>query len=147
MSVGLETRHQLCGTYHLLSTPGQERPLSLDLRLAAPELHRLPLSRRLSVDGEVHATGLATQQPVKGTLELGGLLDARLVYDLSFEADDGRPRRMHGELELEARRLLGSAGRVSGSVFENDVEVARVLLFAEPLKTLGKMLLDLRLSR
>ncbi len=147
MSVGLETRHELRGTYHLLSAPGEERPLSLALRLAAPEPHRLPLCRRLSVDGEIQAAGLATRQPVTGTLELGELLDARLIYDLNFEADDRRPRRMHGELELEVRRLLGSAGRVSGSVYEDDTEVARVLLYAEPLKTLGKMLLELRLRR
>jgi len=147
MSLGLETRHELTGTYHSLSAPGEERPLSLNLRLSAPELHRVPLCRRLEVDGEIHAAGMATHRPIAGTLELGELLDARLVYDLSFEADDGRPRRLHGDLELEARRLLGSAGRVSGSVFERDEEVARVLLFAAPLKALGKLLLQLRLRR
>lgn len=147
MSLGLETRHELTGTYHLLDAPGEERPLALNLRLSAPRLARLPLCRRLEVDGEIQAAGLATHRAVSGTLELGELLDARLVYDLGFEGDDGRARRMHGGLELEVRRLLGSAGRVSGSVFDRDEEVARVLLYAEPLKALAKLLLDLRLRR
>lgn len=137
MPVGFELEQRLAGTYHRLDSPGQELPLTLTLRIRVPGVSRLVLTPKAELSGTIDAEGLVTG-PIEGSLELKPAA-RKLVYDFRFMGDDGRPRRFHGEMELEARRPVATLTNLPGRIFDDSEEEARVLI----RMPLGEELLEL----
>ncbi|MFK7999403.1 MAG: hypothetical protein AB8H86_07390 [Polyangiales bacterium] len=143
MRLGMELHQCLEGTYHRLATPGDERPFSLelDIRLSA---RGLVTDRAGRLSGEVHAPGLVERASLEG--RFSAKLDGRVSYDFRFEADDAKTRRFHGESEWDLLRPKRSLERVFGRVFEDDEEMARVLLHTPLEQSLIQLLRSARPS-
>ena len=126
MAAGFEFRQSLSGAYHRLSAPGEEHPIQLDLHAKVP-FQDLMQQQRGRLLGELRAPGFAARSAIEGTVGLA-LRDAKLVYDFRFAADDGRPRRFHGETEIHFRRFVRTLEDVVGRVYDDEHEEARVIL-------------------
>lgn len=121
----LSVEQTVRGTYHRVAQPGEERAAELHLEYALTGA--LLRERRLALVGWFSAPGLAERAEVSGEARLE-LRRRRVVYELSFVADDGSERRFHGEVEVSARRALRSAEEIVGHVYRDESEEARVLL-------------------
>ncbi|MEM6956870.1 MAG: hypothetical protein AAF645_14345 [Myxococcota bacterium] len=139
MALGVRLRQKLEGTYHLLASPGDERPIALDLRIFI-EVAALR-TRRGSLSGHVHAPGLCEEAPIDGHFVMH--LDGRVRYDFTF----GSAHRFHGETEWTLLRPKRSLERVFGRIFEADDEIARVLLHTPLEQSLIQLLAGLRPAR
>ncbi|HJL04553.1 MAG TPA: hypothetical protein RMH85_02515 [Polyangiaceae bacterium LLY-WYZ-15_(1-7)] len=126
MALGFAFRQRLRGTYHRLSDPGVELPVSLDVAIELP-LGQLLRDGRGRLGGHFDAEGYATRARLEGTfgLDLG---KRKLVYDFHFPADDGRERRFHGETAFELRQPVRTMEDLVGRLYDEDREDARVLL-------------------
>ena len=142
MRLGVAFSQVLTGTYHHLSDPGEELPFELRLRGFFPVGSML--RRVADLEGSLHAEGLATRRPLSGTLTFRLVRGGKLVYELTFEGDDGQPRRFHGETELTIRRPKSSLERVFGRVFVDDEEEARVILHDPLEESIPRILRSLR---
>jgi hypothetical protein len=125
---GFEFRETMTGTYHRLDAPGDERAMSITVRAEASGLRKFLFDPTTRIEGEVDAQGLADHRALRGTLEINPILKRRLVYDFAFEDNDGRPCRFHGEKELDALRLVSTMTTLPGSIWRDDVEIARAVL-------------------
>lgn len=144
MAVGFRFRQTLRGTYHRLADPGFERPAMLDVEIELP-LRRLIQRDLGSLRGRLHAEGLATNAPVEGTFQLD-LFDGKIVYNLHFEAEDGRERRFYGETEFELRHPVRTLEDVVGRVWDEGNEEARVLLTVPVVDGTWRLLRTLQAS-
>ena len=139
MAIGVRLQQKLEGTYHRLSSPGDERPIALDLRIFVAA--RAIRTRRGALSGTVHAPGLCEDADIDGHFVLH--LDGRVHYDFTFD----EIYRFHGETEWTLLRPKRSLERVFGRVFERDDEIARVLLHTPLEQSLVQLLQGLRPSR
>ncbi|MBX3247630.1 MAG: hypothetical protein KF901_10675 [Myxococcales bacterium] len=144
MAVGFRFRQTLRGTYHRLADPGVERPAMLEMEIELP-LRRLVRRDLGSLRGTLHADGLAASAQVEGTFQLD-LFDGKIVYDLHFEAEDGRERRFHGETEFELRHPIRTLEDVVGRVWDEGNEEARVLLTVPVVDGTWRLLRTLQAS-
>lgn len=138
MPVGFELEQKLAGTYHRLDAPGTELPLALTLRVHVPGVSRLVLAPKAELSGTIDARGMADGCRLEGSLEFKPIA-RKLVYEFRFTGDDGRARRFHGEMELEARRPLQTLTQLPGRIFDDPDEEARAVL----RMPLGEELLEL----
>lgn len=117
--------HTVRGTYHRVATPGEERPLELQLRATLGE--SLAIRREIPLEGKIWALGLVDGADIRGHAQLL-LRERKLIFELVFVADDGNERRFHGETELALRRAVRSVEELVGRIYHCDTEEARVLL-------------------
>ena len=140
MALGIRLHQVLEGTYHRLSEPGDERPFALELELLVG-LRQVIRERAGRLSGVVRAPGLCEEAPLEGRFTLR--LDGRIDYEFRF--DDGAiARRFHGESEWDLLRPKRSLERVFGRVFEDDEEMARVLMHTPLEQSLAQLLLSAR---
>jgi len=113
------------GSYHSLEEPGAEHRAVADLGLG---MHASGLlQKRVRIEGRLTLQGLATNVSLSGRVALR-VMGAKAVYDLSFRGDDGRPRRMHVEIEADWRRPWTSSTTLVGRVYEGMLETHRVVM-------------------
>ena len=146
MALGFEFRQTMTGTYHKLDTPGDEHPISTTVHVQVHELTRFLLSPSAEITGEIDAEGLADHKALKGTLDFSQLTRRKLVYDFWFPGNDGRDRRFHGDMEVEVVRLLENGSKVVGRIYEDQEEIARVLLHLDIPKELARLIRSFKAS-
>ena len=74
----------------------------------------------LDVEGEITAEGLATRQPLRGTLALDVPATGMLPYDFSFQGDDGERYRFVGQKRVRALALVDTMTRLPARVVAED---------------------------
>jgi len=122
-AVGFEFDETMSGSYSRLDEP--QRQLSISFTIRARSRHARAFVRRRVVDieGVVDAEGLATAQPLRGTLGLDVLLTGRLPYDFEFSGDDGERYRFAGHKTVRVMRLLKSMTTLPAKIFDDSGEV------------------------
>jgi hypothetical protein len=140
---GFVFREELRGTHHLVSDPGRELPVEVDLRARVPSLRRFLLDPVAPLEGTLQLAELAERQAFTGRLIFRPMA-RRLTYELDFESDDGRFLRFRGTRDLEARHPVRSLTDMPATVFADEREVSRVLLRFRPRSDLLRLLRTLR---
>lgn len=64
---------------------------------------------------------------LQGTFKLD-LFERKIVYDFRFDADDGRPRRFHGETVFELMRPIRTMEDLVGRIYDDEIEDARLVI-------------------
>jgi hypothetical protein len=132
VTLGFEFCETLRGTYHRLSDPAEEFPVTLTARAAVPDVARLALDPRLDLSGEIDAQGFADRKPLDGTVHLRPLLGRKLTYEIRFPNNEDVLCRFRGEQDIDVKRLLSTLAILPGSILIDDREVARVILRLSP---------------
>ncbi len=110
----------MAGSYHLLSAPEEERPMSFTINARSRSLSRFLGRRVVEIEGEVDAEDFADHKPLRGTLELDVVMTRRLPYRFEFTANDGRRYAFAGQKNVTFRRLLDSMTVLPGSILDPD---------------------------
>lgn len=144
MRLGFRFRETMAGTYHLLSAPTDERPMSFTIAVRAPSIVRFALSPICDIQGEVDAIGFADHKALRGSLEINPVLKRRLVYEFRFNANDGEEYRFHGTKSVSALHLAESMTTLPAAIWRDEREVARAVLRFDLESDLVKFVLGFR---
>ncbi|MCC7534836.1 MAG: hypothetical protein IT379_01410 [Deltaproteobacteria bacterium] len=144
MKLGFRFRETMAGTYHLLSAPTDERPMSFTVAVRSPSIVRFALSPVCEMQGEVDAIGFADHKPLRGTVEINPLIKRRLVYEFRFPGNDGEEYRFHGKKSVSALHLADSMTTLPAAIWREEREVARALLRFDLESDLVKFVLGFR---
>ncbi|AKT36723.1 hypothetical protein [Chondromyces crocatus] len=129
---GIEFHETMTGSYHLVTSPHAERPMSFTVRARTHGGLRGLLGRpEAEIEGEIDAEGLAEHRYLKGRLALDVLRTGKLVYDFQFEDDAGRPCRFAGEKTVRLDDLVETMTVLPGKlVLQGDggEEIGQALL-------------------
>jgi Mg/Co/Ni transporter MgtE len=140
MAFGFTFAETMRGSFHYLDTPGDEHPMTLDVRAEVADVRRFVLDPTATIAGTVNAEGLATRRPLTGTLEINPVLKRKVIYDFRFEDDDDRTVRFFGEKDLEALRLVSTMTTLPGSITCDETEIARAVLRFQIREELARFL-------
>ena len=120
----------MTGHCWLVSNPERARPMQFRLSARSAEMKRFLGRREVAIEGTIDVEGLATNQPLTGTLGMDVLLTRKLPYDFTFTGDDGGKYRFVGEKNVRALALLDTMSRLPGEIRDEAGEVvARATLF------------------
>ncbi|WP_394838253.1 hypothetical protein LVJ94_15215 [Pendulispora rubella] len=143
--LGFRFRETMRGTYHLLDTPLDERAMEFTLVARTKGFRRFLREQVAEIEGEVTLEGLATNQPLSGTLSFK-LQEKRLPYGFSFKDDKGKVRRVRGQKDFSLIYLADSISTLPLSIYdEADREVGRGLVRFDLRGDTGKLLRSFRL--
>lgn len=144
MKHGFRFRETMAGTYHLLSAPADERPMSFTISARAPSALRFALRPVCEIQGEVDARGFADHKPLRGTLEINPVIKRRLVYEFRFPGNDTEQYRFFGEKVVQPLHLAESMTMLPGGIWREEREVGRAVLRFDLEGDLVKFLLGFR---
>ena len=96
----------MSGTCRLAADPDRGRTIVFTLTARSPRIGEFLEHRVATIDGTIDVEGLATRQPLAGTLGLDVLLKRQIAYDFAFTGDDGAAYRFVGEKNLRVTALL-----------------------------------------
>jgi hypothetical protein len=137
---GLEFRETMTGTWHRVEAPLDERPIQFTVRAQVHGLRRFLFQKTAEITGEIDARGLADHRALRGTMEIDPLLGRRIVYDFTFQDNEGQEHRFHGEKEIEHTRLVKTMTTLPGSLWQGEREVGRAVLRFHLREDLFRML-------
>jgi hypothetical protein len=126
---GFEFCETMIGSYHLLSSPDDERPISFTIRVRSRPWLRFFRRPEAEIEGEVDAEGFADHRVLRGTLGLDVVRTRKLRYSFEFAANDGSRYAFVGEKVLELTRLAATISTLPGRIqAASGAEVGRALL-------------------
>jgi hypothetical protein len=126
---GFSFRETMSGSYWRLETPTDERALSFTIDARAKSIRRFARDKTWAITGTVDAEGLATRQPLEGTLVFRLLDERRLPYRFSFQGDDGERYELSGQKEWSGLAPVESMTLLPASLYDADgTELARATL-------------------
>jgi len=126
---GFSFRETMSGSYWRLETPTDERALSFTIDARAKSIRRFARDKTWTITGTVDAEGLATKQPLEGTLAFRLLDERRLPYRFSFKGDDGKRYELSGQKEWSGLAPVESMTLLPASLYDADGgELARATL-------------------
>jgi hypothetical protein len=96
---GIGFAETMCGTWTRVED-GRERPFRFSVDVRTGPLGRFRRTSVAEMAGIVNAEGLATERPLRGTLEMRPFLGRLLRYEFDFDGDDGRPYRFAGQKDI-----------------------------------------------
>lgn len=144
---GFEFRETMAGSFHLLSDPGSERPMSFTIRARSRPLLSFLRRPEVEIEGEVDAEGFADHRRLKGTLGLDVVRTGTLPYDFRFTANDGKAYAFVGKKTLSLRDLAHSISVLPGRIVgEDGVTIGDALLRFDLRSDLVKFLASFRPS-
>jgi hypothetical protein len=128
-----EFRETMAGSYHLLSSPHDELPLSFTIRARSRRLSAFVRRPVVDIEGEVDAQGLADHRMLRGTLGMDLLRTGRLSYAFRFTSNEGAELAFEGEKIVRLGDFVASMTVLPGSILETRSEgeprtIARALL-------------------
>ena len=128
---GFEFQEMLAGSYHLLTDPGEERPMSLTLHAKVRGLRSFLVQAEAEIVGEIDLQGFADHRAFRGRLQVKPV-QRKLVYEARFDDNEGRECRFH------------SLTTLPGTVWSGERELARALLRFDPKEDLVRFLRSVR---
>lgn len=102
---------------------GVERPFQFRVAVRSGPLGEFRRTALAAMEGTVDAGGLATDQPLHGTLEMRPLLGRVLRYEFEFTGDDGKPYRFAGQKDIRWLDPLRTWTELPGEVQDGDGRV------------------------
>jgi hypothetical protein len=140
-----EFRETMAGSFHLLSDPDDERPMSFTVRARSRPLLSFLRRPEVEIEGEVDAEGFADHRHLRGTLGLDVLRTKTLPYAFRFTANDGAIYSFIGKKTISPRELALSMTVLPGSIVdEGGREVGQALLRFDLRSDLGRFLRSFR---
>jgi hypothetical protein len=125
---GFRFAETMSGTYALTARPDDHRRLTMTLEARAPSLLGHLRTGETRVSGTVDADGLATSRTASGTLSILPL-QRRIVYDVTFDGDDGRPYRLTGEKNVRLGELRRTMTELPAKIVDDTgAEIATCLV-------------------
>lgn len=117
-SLALAYEEKLFGATFAASEPHRQRPLVLALEATAPSLSSLVTTRRIALEGELHAAGIAERARVDGAVELRWLEErvAAIAYRLVFESDDGARLSLELDKRFDGRHPYAAFTVATGAI-------------------------------
>lgn len=147
MRLGFHFTQTMAGAYHFLATPTEERAVRFTITAKADSVPRFLLDKVVEVAGTLDMEEFATARPLGGGLMLKLIEDRRLRYDLTFEADDGKPYVLRGEQDVMLISVLDSLTTLPASLYDGaGKELARALLRFDLQRDFGTLLKSIRLD-
>jgi len=129
MSPGFRFRETMKGTFHLLSSPVEDRAIRLEAEAHADDLLQFLQDKTWRVEGEIELEGFAERQAVQGTIVFHLIDERRLPYRLTFEGNDGARYELRGQKEWSVAAPLESMVVLPASLYdEHGDEVGRCSL-------------------
>jgi hypothetical protein len=129
--VSFEFHETMAGSYHLLESPADERPISFTIRARAQvtSLWGFLRNQTMEIEGALDAEGFADHKRLVGTLALHLVRSGTLPYAFSFLGNDGARYAFDGKKTLDIGELADSMSVLPGSILdEAGTEVGRALL-------------------
>ncbi|MEP7119683.1 MAG: GMC family oxidoreductase [Byssovorax sp.] len=99
-------RETMSGTCRLASDPDRERTIVFTVTARSPRIGAFLAHREVAIEGTIQVEGLATDQPLTGTLGLDVLFTRQIAYDFTFNGDDGAAYRFTGEKNVRVTAFL-----------------------------------------
>ncbi len=147
MSFGFSFRETMRGSYYLLADPTDERAMSFTIRVRADSLRSFAQSPVARIEGTVTLEGFADEVPLDGKLAFNLHDQRRLVYDFTFESQDGHPHRFRGQKDITPLALLESFTTLPGTIYEGTTkEVGRATLRFDLRSDFKKLLRSFRVG-
>ncbi len=141
MDFSIRFAENLTGTFRRSDTPGVQLPIAVILRGHIPQLADFLRTRRIEIEGTMHAEGLAHEARVEGTLHFDLFHSGRFPYEWSFVGLDGQAYRFAGTKTLRALELVDSMTTLTGEIVDADGdEVANVDLTLDLDSDLGRLI-------
>jgi hypothetical protein len=130
MRLGFEFQEVMSGTYTRTGQPAQSGEMRLEVRARAADALQHLRDGLVELEGTLDMTGLATDVPVSGTVEIRPFTRKIIRYDFSFTGDDGQPYRFTGQKDIRFADFLATITNLSGAVITDasGAEVARAAL-------------------
>jgi len=145
--MAFEFRETMAGSYHMLASPSDERPISFTIRARARSWRDFLRRPEVDIEGEVDAEGFADNRRLRGTLGMDVLRTRTLPYAFEFTANDGRTYVFEGKKTLHAGELTVSMTVLPGSIrVPGGEEIARAVLRFDLQRQLGRFLRSFRAS-
>ncbi len=146
--IGLSFRETMSGAYHLSTAPDADRPMHFTVRASLPRLRSFLTNAVFSIDGEVSAEGFADHKVLHGTLCLDLFRARILVYQFSFEGNDGEPYTFTGRKTLSEGSIVQAMTLLPGGIYDAGGQtVGRALLRFDVRGDLVKFLRSYSLVR
>jgi hypothetical protein len=143
---GFSFRETMSGSYWRLETPTDERALSFTIDARAKSIRRFARDKTWTITGTVDAEGMATRQPLEGTLTFRLLDERRLPYRFSFTGDDGKRYELSGQKEWSGLAPVESMTLLPASLYDaSGAELARATLRFDVRSDLGSWLKSFRI--
>lgn len=143
-----EFRETMAGSFHLLSDPEDERPMSFTIRARSRPLLSFLRRPEVEIEGEVDAEGFADHRHLRGKLGLDVWRTRTLPYAFRFTANDGEICSFIGEKTISPSELALSITVLPGSIMdEAGREIGRALLRFDLRSDLMRFVKSFRLIR
>jgi choline dehydrogenase-like flavoprotein len=113
---GFLFKETMSGTCKLAGDADRSRKIVFTVTARSARMGEFLRRRVVNIEGTIDVEGLATAQPLSGTLGMDVILTRRIPYDFSFSGDDGRRYRFAGEKTVRALSLLQSMSRLPAAL-------------------------------
>jgi hypothetical protein len=138
---GFEFRETMAGSYHLLSAPDNERPISFTIRARADRMLAFLKRREVTIEGAIDAEGFADHRRLQGTLGLDMIRTGTLPYAFHFTGNDGKRYLFEGKKTIVLHDFAASMSILPGAIrSESGEEVGRAVLRFDVRSDLVKFL-------
>lgn len=125
---GFEFSETMAGSYHFLSSPSDEHPISFTVRARSGGLLQFWRTREVEIEGAIDAEGFADHRSLRGTMGLDVLRTGILSYSFRFQNNEGDDYAFVGQKDVDARRLAETMTILPGKLLREGKPVAQALL-------------------
>lgn len=144
---GFEFSETMAGSYHFLSSPTDERPISFTVRARSGGLVRFLKTREVEIEGAIDAEGFADHRALRGKMGLDVLRTGVLSYSFLFRDNGGDDYAFVGQKDVDARRLAETMTVLPGKLLREGKPVAQALLRFDLRNDLVRFIRSFRLLR
>ncbi|MGK4009266.1 hypothetical protein WMF31_42090 [Sorangium sp. So ce1036] len=145
---GFEFCETMAGSFHLVESPADERPMSFTIRARSRGLRKFLRRPEVEIEGEIDAEGFADHRYLSGRLGLDVARTGTLPYAFEFTANDGRRCAFAGRKTLRAGDLLSSMTVLPGVlVTDGGAVIGEALLRFDLRSDLLRFLRSFRTTR
>jgi hypothetical protein len=145
---GFEFCETMAGSFHLVETPSDQRPMSFTIRARSRRLLDFLRRPEVEIEGEIDAQGFADHRRLTGKLGLDVVRTGTLPYAFEFTANDGRRCTFEGRKTVRANDLLESMSILPGTLLgEGGAVLGQALLRFDVRSDLLRFLRSFRPTR
>ncbi|MBZ0238130.1 MAG: hypothetical protein K8M05_37820 [Deltaproteobacteria bacterium] len=116
--MGFGFEETMSGTW---TKDGVTRPFSFTVQVRSGPIGAWRKKQQVAdMEGTVDAEGLATRQPLRGTLRIQPVLGRVIRYEFAFTGDDGKPYTFAGQKDIRWLSPLRTWTELPGDVRDAD---------------------------
>ena len=119
--MGFGFEETMSGTW---TKDGVTRPFSFTVKVRSGPLGTFRKKNQMAeMEGTVEAGGLATRQPLRGTMLLQPFLGRVIRYEFDFNGDDGKPYTFAGQKDIRWLDPVRTWTELPGEITDGDGRV------------------------